>query len=89
MPDGQDQVLEIDGASPRPARDSPFDCSSAGIQIDHHLPLLAAIRIGNGGAGHRDQLGSQEVQADVVQLLLRRAPCPKGASCRIGTLEAL
>src|SRR5712664_1389981 len=41
------------------------------VQVDHHLALLAAVRIRDRRARHRHQLGPQEVQADIVELLLR------------------
>ena len=43
------------------------------IQIDHHLGLFAAVGIRNRRAGYRDELGSQKIQAEVVELLLGEA----------------
>ena len=40
------------------------------IEIDLHLALLAAERIGDRGAGHRDQRCAQLVDADVGEVLL-------------------
>ena len=50
--------------------DSPRACSACGIEIDLHLALLAAERIGDRGAGHRDQRRAQLVDADVGEVLL-------------------
>src|SRR5712664_1167338 len=41
------------------------------VQVDHHLALLAAVRIRDGRARHRHELSPQEVQADIVELGLR------------------
>src|SRR5262250_1344216 len=40
------------------------------VEINHDLPLLAAVGIGNGHAGNGDELGPQEVHAEVEELLL-------------------
>jgi hypothetical protein len=40
------------------------------IEIDLDLALLAAERIGNGGAGHGNQRRTQLVDADIGQILL-------------------
>ena len=58
--------------------DRPFACSCGRIQIDHDLPLLAAIRIRNHSARNGDQLGAEEVQRDVVQILLLQALAGQG-----------
>ena len=42
--------------------ESPFACSQPRIEVDHHLPLLAAVRIRDDRTRHRHQLGAQEVQ---------------------------
>ena len=39
------------------------------IEVDLHLALLAAERIGDRGAGHRDQRRAQLVDADVGEVL--------------------
>ncbi len=41
-----------------------------GVDIHHHLALLAAIGIGNHRAGHADQLGAQEIEAEIVEARL-------------------
>jgi hypothetical protein len=43
------------------------------IEVDLDLALLAAIRIGDRGAGHRDQRRAQLVDADVGEVLLGEA----------------
>src|SRR5580704_1169716 len=42
------------------------------IQVDLNLPLLSTIRIRNGASRDRDQAGSNEIYAEVKQLLLRK-----------------
>ena len=50
--------------------DRPRACSAVGIEIDLDLALLAAERIGNGGARHGDQRRAQLIDADVGEILL-------------------
>ncbi len=66
---GQNQVLLIEGGHHVGGRD-PFRLQQRGVEIDHHLALLAAVRVGNGGARDRDQLGADEVEAEIAKLLL-------------------
>ena len=54
-------------------RGQPLRLEQALVQIDHHLALLAAVRVRDGRARHRDELGPQEVEADVVELGLGEA----------------
>src|SRR5262249_16514810 len=64
----QYQVLQVHRADQVSGRKS-FRLEQGGIQVDHPLRLLSTVRIWNGCARNRDELGSQEIQADVVQLL--------------------
>ena len=43
------------------------------VQIDHYLDLFAAVGIRHRRAGNRDELGSQKIQTEVVELLLGKA----------------
>jgi hypothetical protein len=53
--------------------DRPLACRAVGIEVDLNLPLLAAERVGNGGAGHGDERRAHLVDADVGQPLLGEA----------------
>ena len=52
------------------AGERPLACSSFGSRFRHDGPLLAAVDVGNDGAGNGDELRPDEVQAEVVELLL-------------------
>ena len=54
-------------------RGQPFRLEQALVQIDHHLALLAAVRVRDGRARDRDELSPQEVETDVVELGLGEA----------------
>ena len=56
----QDQVLRL-SALTTSAGERPLDCSARGIEIDHDLPLLAAVGVGDDAPGHGDELGADEV----------------------------
>ena len=53
--------------------DRPRACSADEIEVDLHLALLAAERIGDRGAGHRHQRRAQLIDADVGEVLLGQA----------------
>ena len=68
----QNQILDADGV------DYVVGGESSGlqrlqIQIDLHLPLLAAVGIGAFGALDGGELGADEIQAVVIQLLFGEA----------------
>ena len=48
------------------------------IQIDHHFPLLSAVRIGHRRARNRHQLRPQEVQCQIVQVRLAESRAGEG-----------
>ena len=69
MPDRRDEVLRgervgdvVAGQAARLQR--------RGVEIEHHLRCLAAERIGNARALHRDQARAHEVQAQIREILL-------------------
>src|SRR2546425_7460837 len=66
---GQHDVLLTNGGDDI-GRRNPFRLEQARVQVDHDLALLTAVRVGDGRARHRDELGPQEVEADVVELRL-------------------
>ncbi len=68
----QYQILQRQGVRHVGGR-QPFGLQERGVEIDHDLALLAAIRVGNGCPGHGDELSSQEVETDIVEILLSQA----------------
>ena len=58
--------------------DSPLDWSSPRIQVDHHFPLLSAVRIGHHRARNRHQLYPQEVQCQIIQVRLAESRTGEG-----------
>ena len=60
LADGVDHVRG--GEAPRPQLPQ--------VEVHLHLPLLAAVRVGDRGAGDRRKLGAQYVVAEVEYLLL-------------------
>ena len=66
---GKNQVLSADGVDHVDRRQS-FGLQSVGVEINLHLPLLAAIGIRNGGARNRHQPGADKVHAVIEELLL-------------------
>ena len=68
---GQDQILRRDGVDDIGGREA-LGLQRLQIQIDLHLTLLAAVGIWNARAVDGDQLRADEVQAVVVELLLRQ-----------------
>ena len=69
---GENDVLRGDGVDDV-GRGEAFGLERGQVEIHLHLALLAAIGIGNAGALYRDQLGADEVEAEVVQLLFGEA----------------
>ncbi len=69
VPDGQDQVLRGDGVDDVGGRQT-LGLQRLDVEVDLNLALLAAIRIRDLRALHGGELGTDEVQAEVVQLLL-------------------
>ena len=61
---------------------------ATGVEIDLHLPRLAAIGERDGGARHGDERRAHQVEAEVGERLLGQ-PGPDSASWMIGTVEAL
>ena len=70
--DRRDQVLRGERIGDVLARQASR-LQRGGVEIDLDLPQLAAERVGNCGAGHRDQRRAHLVDADVGQLLLGEA----------------
>ena len=84
---GQDQVLVADGVDHIAGR-QPLGLQRVQVQVDLHLALLAAVGVGNGGAVDGDQLGADEVQAVVVELLLGE-PLPGEAKLQDGNARGV
>ena len=51
----------------------PLACSSRWVEVDHDRALLAAVDVGDDRAGDGGELRTDEVQAEVVELLLGEA----------------
>ena len=65
----QHQVLQVDGVEDV-GRGQPLGLQHARVQVHHHLPLLAPERERDGHAPDRHELGAQEVDAEIEELLL-------------------
>ena len=63
-----DDVLRIDGVD-HIGCGKTMAIKLLGVDIDHDLPHLAAERDRHRGAGHRGQLRSDKIDAEIVQLL--------------------
>ena len=68
---GQDQVLHADRID-HIQRGQALRLQGRGIQIHLHLTLFTAIGIRHRSPGHGDELRPNEIQAVVVELLLRQ-----------------
>ena len=69
---GQHQALQVHRGQ-QVLRRQAFRLQQAGVHIDHHLPLLAAVRIRHDGSGNRDQLRTQKVETQIVELVFRKS----------------
>ncbi len=69
---GLDDVLLIQRVQHVCGREA-FGLQALGVEVDHDRALLAAVDVGDDGAGNGDQLRPDEVQAVVVELLLGEA----------------
>ena len=67
----QDQVLRVDRVD-HVERRQPFGLQRGRVEVDHDLPLLAAVGKRHRRALHRGELRADEVDAEVEQLLLRQ-----------------
>ena len=50
-----------------------FRLQGGSVDIHRHQPRLPAEGVWNRRALHRDQLGAQKIQSDIVQLLFRQS----------------
>ncbi len=66
---GQDQILRAYGVDHVAGGESP-GLQGLEVEIDLHLPLLAAVGIGTRSALDGRQLGADEIQPEVIELLL-------------------
>ena len=85
---GQNQVLGADGVDHIHRRQA-FRLQGIGVEIHLHLPLLAAVRVGNGGARNRDQPGADKVHAVVETVAARKVSAPTKPAAESGTVDAL
>ena len=83
----QDQVLRADGIGDVVAGQA-LGAQRVRVEVDLDLALLAAVRVGHGGARHGGEPGAHDVVAEVEDLRLGQRSL-ESASCRIGTIEAL
>ena len=72
VPPGRTTFCCADGVEHVGGREA-LGLHAAWVQVDHDLALLAAVDVGDDGAGDGDELRADEVEAEVVELLLGEA----------------
>ena len=83
----QDQVLRADRVDDVGSGEAAR-LQRVEVEVHLDLPLLAAVRVGDGRALDRREPRADAVVAEVEELLLGE-PLPESASWSTGTLEAL